>query len=267
MQQRTLGTDLSVSASGLRPRERDRRLQRPARPRPEGRPAARHGQRGVTVVDTADIYDQHADDGLVGALGLRGHLTMAPKRPRPYRFGRSLRFGHDNRQARAPQTQPFGPEAFQPHRPNRAAVARDGRFPAELSRYHGDDRSAARRVRHAGADRFPDRHGGGAAARCGPGHPQRQRPLQRADLPSAGTGHRRVPLHPLRRHVDACRRLAFDRPRHRRPLRRQPDRGRGDAGRSCLAERRAWRCGPGLPTRRLLRLLASHAGREPVGSG
>ncbi len=33
--------------------------------------------RGVTVVDTAASDEQHADHGLVGALGLRGHLTMA----------------------------------------------------------------------------------------------------------------------------------------------------------------------------------------------
>ena len=40
------------------------------------------------------------------------------------------------------------------------------------------------------------------AAGRGPGHPQRQRPLQRPDLPGPRRGHRRLPLHRLRRLPD-----------------------------------------------------------------
>jgi aryl-alcohol dehydrogenase-like predicted oxidoreductase len=76
MQQRTIDTDLSVSASGL---GRVSMTAGYCRPDPAERVDMLRAtvDRGVTVVDTADIYGPHADDGLVGALGLRGHLTMA----------------------------------------------------------------------------------------------------------------------------------------------------------------------------------------------
>ena len=126
-------------------------------------------------------------------------------------------------QARAPQTQPFGPEAFQQ---DKQTVLRWLGMAGFLVNSRGTtvmiDPLLDEFDMPVMID-FPIIAGAvPRLARCGAGHPQRQRPLQRADLPSAGTGHLRLSFHPLRRHVDADRRFSIDRSRHRRPFRRRP---------------------------------------------
>ena len=106
------------------------------------------------------------------------------------------------RQAKAPDTQPFGAEAF--------AASED-----TVLRWLGmagfliNSRGTTLMIDPLldGFDmplliEMPHRRRSRAAPGRGPGHPQRQRPLQRPDLPGPGRGHRRVPLHPLRRLAD-----------------------------------------------------------------
>lgn len=77
MQQRTIGTDLSVSKSGLgRASTTADHIDWPDLAQRVDLLRATVDS-DVSVVDTADSYGPHADDGLVGALGLGGQLTMA----------------------------------------------------------------------------------------------------------------------------------------------------------------------------------------------
>ena len=112
------------------------------------------------------------------------------------------------RQARAPQTQPLGAEAFESA--ERTILRWLG-----MAGFLINNRGTTLMVDPllGGFDMpvmigFPIAAGNVPTAGRRPGHAQRQRPLQRPDLPAAESGDPGVPLHPVRRRADGSRKAA-----------------------------------------------------------